>query len=153
VQPEQQTEQPTQAPEPTAAPDVQPTQAPEAQAQPTTAPAPSGSVNTGVAPVIFQDYVVQGNDTLYNITRQLETSITLMAIHGIDQDDLVVGITLKIPIGNPAYCPSLRPYAVGEGDTVFAIATRRNTTVENIRTINQLNAEYDIQAGEVLCVP
>jgi hypothetical protein len=76
-----------------------------------------------------------------------------MAVHGIDQPDLVQGAVIRVPVGNPDYCPGLRPYAIGEGDTVFAIATRRNTTVENVQAINGLNADYAIKAGEILCVP
>ena len=153
------TTQPTEpAPqaEPTQAqPEPQPTQASteNQNPQPQATAVPSGSVNRGVASVIFRDYTVQANDSLYNITRQLDTSITLMAVHGIDQTNLVEGTVIRVPVGNPEYCPGLRPYAIGEGDTVFAIATRRNTTVENIRNINGLNASYDIKAGEILCVP
>jgi LysM repeat protein len=76
-----------------------------------------------------------------------------MAVHGIDQNNLVTGAVISVPVGNPEYCPGLRPYAIGEGDTVFAIATRRSTTVENIRAINGLNADYAIKAGDILCVP
>lgn len=150
------TNEPTVQVEPTQAQqEPQPTQAPtdNQNTQPQATTAPSGSVNRGVAPVIFRDYTVQATDSLYNITRQLDTSITLMAVHGIDQTNLVQGTVIRVPVGNPEYCPGLRPYAIGEGDTVFAIATRRNTTVENIRGINGLNADYDIKAGEILCVP
>ena len=153
VQPTQPAEevQPTQTQQETPQPTQQPAAEQVPQPQPT--PVPGGSVNAGVAPIIFRDYTVQANDSLYNITRQLDTSITLMAVNGIDQDDLVEGTVIRVPVGNPDYCPGLRPYAIGEGDTVFAIATRRNTTIENLRAINNLNAEYDIKAGEILCVP
>jgi LysM repeat protein len=154
VQPTQSAEQIQPTPTQQAIP--QPTQQPVEEQAPQPQPTvvlPSGSINQGVSPVIFRDYTVQANDTLYNITRQLDTSITLMAVHGIDQDDLVEGAVISVPVGNPDYCPGLRPYAIGEGDTIFAIATRRNTTIENLRAINNLNAEYAIKAGEILCVP
>ncbi len=141
TQTQQEVPQPTQPPAEEQAPQPQPT------------PVPGGSVNAGVAPVIFRDYTVQANDSLYNITRQLDTSITLMAVNSIDQSDLVEGSVIRVPVGNPDYCPGLRPYSIGEGDTVFAIATRRNTTIEILRAINNLNPEFNIKAGEILCVP
>jgi LysM repeat protein len=153
VQPTEPTAE-AQPPQVEAAP--QPTQesaAEQQNPQPQPTANPSGSVNMGVSPVIFRDYTVQANDSLYNITRQLDTSITLMAVNGIDQSNLVEGTVIRVPVGNPEYCPGLRPYAIGEGDTVFAIATRRNTTVETLRAINNLNEAYAIKAGEILCVP
>ena len=134
--------QPTQQPEPTAAP----------QPQPTTA-VPLGTVNRNVESIIYRDYTVQNSDTLYNITRQLNTSVTLMATKGIDQDDLVAGTVIQIPVGNPDYCPGMTPYAVGEGDTIFSIAQRRNSTPENLQAINGLDANYTIYSGTIICVP
>ncbi|MCB8946324.1 MAG: LysM peptidoglycan-binding domain-containing protein [Ardenticatenaceae bacterium] len=114
---------------------------------------PLNTANQTVDAIIYQSYVVQANDSLYNITRQLNTSITLMAVKGIDQEDLVAGQTIQVPIGNPAYCPGLSPYAVAEGDTIFSIAQRRNTTPDNLRTINTLDANYTIYSGTIICVP
>jgi hypothetical protein len=103
--------------------------------------------------VIFQSYTVGDNDSLYNITRQMATSITLMAIYGISQDDLITGQVMQVPVGNPAYCPGYFPYAVGEGETVFGIAQKRSTTADNIKAINRLGDDYKILAGDVICVP
>ena len=41
----------------------------------------------------------------------------------------------------------------GEGDTVFSIAQRRNTTPDNLRAINNLDPEYTIYSGTIICVP
>ena len=106
-----------------------------------------------VNPVIEEPYVVQAGDTLYRITTLKATSITLMAQHGIAQDHLNPGETISIPIGNPAYCPGRRPYAVGEGETIFAISQKTNTTKEDLQAINQLDANFAIKAAQILCVP
>ena len=133
-------------------PAEQPTVATQEQpAQPTAVPV--NTANQAVDSIIYQGYTVQENDSLYNITRQLNTSITLMAVKGVDQDDLVAGTVIQVPVGNPAYCPGLQPYAVGEGDTVFSIAQRRNTTPENLQAINKLDANYTIFSGTIICVP
>ncbi len=156
VQPTAQTEspaeEPTQQPETQPETPPQPTQQPEPEPQPTAA-APLGTVNRNVESIIYRNYTVQNDDTLYNITRQLNTSVTLMAVKGIDQDDLVAGTVIQVPIGNPDYCPAMQPYAVGEGDTIFSIAQRRNTTPDNLRTINGLDANYTIYSGTIICVP
>ena len=158
-QPEQQTEQPEQQTEqqteqqPEQQTEQQPEQQqPEQQVQTATA-VPLNSVNTSVDPIIYQSYTVQANDTLYNITRQFNTSVTLMAVKGISQDDLAPGTVIQVPVGNPAYCPGLQPYAIAEGDTIFSIAQRRNTTKETLRTINNLDANYTIYSGTIICVP
>ena len=109
--------------------------------------------NNVVDPIIFVPYTVTDSDSLYNITRQLVTSIALMAQYGISQDDLVTGNTIQIPVGNPAYCPGLRPYAVGEGETAFHIAQLYGTTVETLRDINGLDETYTIRLADILCVP
>jgi LysM repeat protein len=96
---------------------------------------------------------VQAGDTLYGIAKARVTSITLMARHGIAQDNLTPGNVIQIPVGNPAYCPGRRPYAVGEGDTAFGIARKFGTTAENIRSINGLDANYTIYAASIICVP
>jgi LysM repeat protein len=123
---------PTEPPQPTLPP-------------PTLPPAPN--------PVIFIDYVVQPNEYLYDIARRLDTSITLMAQEGISQNDLVAGTTIRLPIGNPDYCPGRRPYAVAEGDTVYNMSRRLGISIEEIRAINNLDVEYSIQAAQILCVP
>lgn len=110
---------------------------------------PPVSVNS----VILVPYTVKQQDTLYNITTQLVTSIALMAEYGISQSSLDPNVTIQVPVGNPAFCPNLRPYAVGEDDNVFRISQKMNTTKEEIQRLNNLDANFSIQAGQILCVP
>lgn len=112
---------------------------------------PNPAVN--IEPVIFQAYTVQASDTLYSISRQWVTSIALMAHHGLSQDDMIPGAVIQLPVGNPAYCPGQRPYAIGEGDTVFGIAAQYNTTAVDLRARNNLDENYTIRLAEIICVP
>lgn len=128
--------------------EVVPTFTPAPTVQPTQAPAAAS-----VEPVVLSSYIVQQGDTMYRITTQLATSIALMAEYGIAQDHLVPGETLSIPIGNPAFCPGRRPYAIGEGETIFRISQLYNTTKEELQRINNLDANYSIRAGQIICVP
>ncbi len=138
-----------QTTEPSAAPSAQ-----DQQPAPTeTVPTPEPTAVPRPDPVIFIDYVVQPNEYLYDIALRLDTSIALMAQEGIDQADLIAGQTIKLPVGNPDYCPGRRPYAVGENDTAYSISHRLNVTVEELREINNLDDNYTVYAGGILCVP
>lgn len=116
-------------------------------------PDPTPVPPTAVGSVIFIDYVVQPNDTLYSIAQRLDTSIVLMARYNISAASLVAGQTIRLPVGNPAYCPGRQPYAVGEGDTAFNLGRRFNTTAAELQAINGLDANYTIRVGEIICIP
>lgn len=120
-------------------------------------PAPQ-LVATAVPPphpdsIILIDYPVQPGDTLYSISRRKDTSIALMAQYNISAEDLVPGQVIRLPVGNPAYCAPRRPYAVAEGNTAFSIARRHGISVEELRTINNLDANYTIYVATIICVP
>jgi LysM repeat protein len=119
-----------------------------------TAPPPVSAAGRvpGVEPIIFIQYVVQGEDTLYRITEKQKTSIELMAVHGIDAGDLVPGATLSLPVANPNYCAASTPYVVRPGDTIYAIANRFNTTIQRLAQLNNLGADYRIDITNILCV-
>ena len=104
-------------------------------------------------PVIFMDYVVVQGDSLYSIAEAKNSSIELMAKHGIDAEDLNPGATLRLPYANPAYCPGTRAYVVRDKDTVFRIAAVFGTTVEAIALLNALDPAYTIRVTEVICIP
>lgn len=138
--PDQQVQEATATPEPTAVPV-------DTQAA-TAVPAPA------VAKIIFIDYTVQQGDTLYSISDRLDTSISLMAEYDLAQDHLVPGQILRLPIGNPEFCAGRgRPYAIGEGDTVYNLSERFNTTPQNLQTINSLDANFTIRTADIICIP
>lgn len=143
LQPDNQMTQPEPAqPVVDAAP---PTETPVPPPEPTATPVPPA--------VIFIDYVVQPNDTMYAVASRYATSITLMAQEGIAQDNLIPGQTIRLPIGNPAYCPGRRPYAVTEGDTAFNISRITGVSLDELKAINGLNDNFDIKAAQILCIP
>ena len=142
--PDQQVQEATATPIPEAVVE-QPTAVPQATAVP---------ANNTVNKIIFQNYQVQQGDTLYSISQSFVTSIALMAENSISQASLVPGQTISLPVGNPEYCNGRgRPYAIGEGDTVFNISQRYNTTVENLQALNNLDANYSIRIADIICVP
>jgi LysM repeat protein len=104
-------------------------------------------------PVIFIQYTVQSGDSLYSIAAARNSSIELMALHGIDNNDLVPGQVLNLPIANPAYCPGQRAYVVRDADTLTDIAAVFNTTVEQLRAMNGIGTDNLIRSTQVICVP
>jgi len=108
---------------------------------------------TTLSEVILVDYHVQPGDTLYSISQTENTSIDLMAVYGISSGDLVAGGVISLPVANPAFCPAMVPYLVHDGDTVFSIAQRFNSTKEAIASVNQLDNAFTIRTAEVLCIP
>jgi LysM repeat protein len=126
---------------------VQPTPTPP---PPTITPSPTPVPD----PVIFKEYVVQQGDSLYKIGREQNSSIELMALYGIDGDDMVPGKTLSsLPYANPAYCPGNRAYVVRDHDTLHGIANAFNTTPQAILELNGFDANYTIRTTEVICIP
>lgn len=137
--PDQQVIEPTTVPEATAVPPID---------QPAVVPASTSDK------IIYIDYFVQQGDTLYSISNRPDTSIALMAEKGISHTSLVPGQTIRLPIGNPDYCAGRgRPYAVGEGDTVFNLGQRFNTTPANLQAINGLDANFTIRTADIICIP
>lgn len=133
-------------PEPTPQPTV-------AVVPPTETPQPAQPA-PGTQSIIFIDYVVQPDDTLYRIAEKEATSIELMAVHGISSRDLTPGATISLPVANSAQCGGgARTYVVRPGDTVFNIAKRFNTTTEAIAAANNLGADFRIDVAQVLCIP
>ncbi len=133
---------------------------PVVEVQPTQPPppvAPQVTTGQGVVPnvemIIFIDYDVAADDTLYKITTKQATSIELMAERGIDAYDLTPGARLRLPVANPAYCSGSRPYVIRPGDTASSIARTLGTTTQRLQELNNLNAEDIIKIADVLCVP
>lgn len=136
---------------------VEATATPEQQVVEVTAteiPAATAVPIPAIEKIIFIDYLIQQADTLYSISQRMDTSIALMADQGISQTSLTPGQTIRLPIGNPEFCTGRgRPYAIGEGDTVFNIGQRYNTTPQNLQALNSLDGNYTIKVADIICVP
>ncbi|MBK9051289.1 MAG: LysM peptidoglycan-binding domain-containing protein [Chloroflexi bacterium] len=114
----------------------------------------SALVPANVEKILFKAYTVVQGDSLYGIALANNSAIELMALHGVDANDLVPGnIIERLPYANPAYCPGYLAYVVRDHDTVFSIARTRNTTVDVIAQLNRLDANRTIYAADVICIP
>ena len=130
------------------------TATPEATAVPNNEQVATAVPPPAVAKIIFIDYMVQQGDTLYSVSNRLDTSIALMAEHGLSDTSLVPGQVIRLPIGNPEFCAGRgRPYAIGEGDTAYNLSQRFNTTPQNLQSLNGLDANFTIRTADIICVP
>ena len=150
LQPAQDSNLPTPVTEPP--PEPLPTLPPVLPTAVPTLPPPPTSVPV-VEKVILIDFVVPGDASLYGVSSRIDTSIALMSQYGLSATDLVPGTTIRLPIGNPNYCPGQRTYAVGEGDTAFSIGQKFGISAEQLQSINNLDQNFTVRVADIICVP
>ena len=68
--------------------------------------------------------------------------------NGLTSNDLSIGKVLKIPNTLNVY----DSYTVKRGDTLYSIARKYNTTVDNLRRLNNLNND-SLSIGQVILLP
>lgn len=97
-------------------------------------------------------YTVKYGDTLSEIAEKFGTTVSiLVSLNGISNPDLIYpGQKLIISKGNSKIFTGL--VLVKAGDTVSGIASRYNTTVENIVNLNDLKNANLIYPGQTLRV-
>lgn len=98
----------------------------------------------------YISYQVILGDTLYSIARRYNVSVDeLKNFNQLTSDLLQVGQILKIPVkSNDTYFE----YIVERGDTLYSIARRYNTSVDTIKSLNQLMSD-NLMIGQVLKIP
>ena len=116
------------------------------------------SPNPGPAPTTSQDtdYTVRAGDTLWSIARRFDTTISrIVSANAISNPNLIyTGERLIIPGSQtPVSSPDYRYYTIRSGDTLWSIAQRYNTSVEELIQINDLRTPNLIYAGQLLKIP
>lgn len=97
-------------------------------------------------------YVVVKGDSLYKIAQKFNTTVdNLKSINNLVTDSLSIGQILKIPTKENV--PQTNDtYVVKSGDSLYAIAQKFNTTVDKIKSLNNLNSNL-LSIGQVLKIP
>ncbi len=94
-------------------------------------------------------YIVQPGDSLWKIARRFGTTVEELArFNGLeDPGHLVPGQAVRLPRTGETEIPI---YIVQPGDSLWKIARRLGTTVEELTKLNQLTDPEDLRPGQVL---
>lgn len=97
-------------------------------------------------------YVVQKGDSLYSIANKLGTTVSeLKKENNLTSNTLQIGEVLRIPT-KEIYEEEENIYIVKKGDSLYSIANKYNTTVDELKRINNLTSNI-LSIGQVLKLP
>ena len=100
-------------------------------------------------------YIVKKGDTLYSIANKYNTTVNeLKQLNNLTSNDLQIGESLLIPSGEiiEDIMTDNETYTVKSGDTIYSIARNYNTTIDEIKSLNNLTSNL-VSVGQVLKIP
>lgn len=98
-------------------------------------------------------YTVKKGDTLYGISNQFGVNVNDLAnLNNVDASKLQIGQVLTIPSISGSNPNNMFMYTVKKGDSLYSIAKVYNTTVDEIKKINNLTSNI-LSIGQVLRIP
>ena len=94
-------------------------------------------------------YIVQKGDSLYQISKRYNTTTNnLKTLNNLTSNLLNIGQQLKVPKPTEDYIL----YIVVKGDSLYQIAKKYNTTVNDIKSLNNLTSN-NLSIGQQLKIP
>ena len=110
------------------------------------------SSNNGGNTENYVSYVVKSGDTLYAIASRYGTTVdAIKNFNNLTSNTLSIGQVLNIPTTTGGV-DNYISYIVTRGDTLYAIASRYNTTVDVLKRINNLTSNI-LSVGQILRIP
>lgn len=96
-------------------------------------------------------YIVKRGDTLYSIARQNNTTVNeLKRLNNLTNDILSIGQSLILPSVESSTTGNT--YTVVYGDNLWKISRKFNTTIDEIKRLNNLTSNL-LSIGQVLQIP
>ena len=96
-------------------------------------------------------YTVKSGDSLWKIANQYGLTVNeLKSLNGLTSDNLSVGQVLKV--NNSSNNSSGNTYTVKSGDSLWSIANKYETTVNTLKSLNNLTSDV-LNVGQVLLIP
>ena len=106
---------------------------------------------TYIAPTGSNYYTVKSGDSLWSISKKYGITVDeLKQANNLTSNLLSIGQNLLIPTKESE--ATTNEYIVQKGDTLYGIANKFNTTVDNLKSINNLTTD-SLSIGQVLKLP
>lgn len=98
-------------------------------------------------------YNVQNGDTLYGIARKFNTSVQrIKELNNLKSDVITIGQSLRIVNDSDKEPLECIVYTVKKGDTLYNIAKKYNTSVDEIKRYNNLQTNL-LNIGDRIVIP
>ncbi len=98
-------------------------------------------------------YTVKSGDSLWSIANKYNTTVAeLKRLNNLTSDNLSIGQVLVLPNGSSGSESTESTYTVKSGDSLWSIANKYNTTVDELKRINNLSSN-NLQIGQILTLP
>ena len=95
-------------------------------------------------------YVVKNGDTLYSIAKKYNVSVDdIKSVNNLTNNNLTIGQVIKIPGIN---IEEPNTYTVKKGDSLWSIANKYGTSVEELKKVNNLTSNV-LSSGQLLKLP
>lgn len=99
-------------------------------------------------------YTIKSGDTLYSIAKKFNMTVDdLKSLNKLSSNTININQVLKV--SSPTTTPvevSTNTYTVKSGDTLYAISKKYNTTVDAIKSLNNLSSN-NLSINQVLKIP
>ena len=101
----------------------------------------------------YINYTVKSGDSLYKIANLYNTTVNeIVSLNNLSSTLLSIGQVLRIPTTNNNTTNNYINYRVKSGDSLYKIANSYNTTVNEIKSLNNLTSN-NLSIGQVLKIP
>lgn len=95
-------------------------------------------------------YIVKSGDTLYKIANMYNTSVDkIKNFNNLTSNNLTIGQIIMIPSSNS---DDIISYTVKMGDSLYKIANMFNTSVDKIKSFNNLTSN-NLSIGQIIKIP